>query len=115
FRALDKNGRELTWEKTDSITWMVKKSNSSPVYISYRVKASRPFVATSFLNEERGYIMPASLLLYVKGKTGIPAELTIRPYKEWNNVATGLDTVKGKRFTYRAPDFDILYDSPILI
>jgi predicted metalloprotease with PDZ domain len=30
-------------------------------------------------------------------------------------VATGLDSIKGKPFTYFAPDYDILYDSPLLM
>jgi predicted metalloprotease with PDZ domain len=29
-------------------------------------------------------------------------------------VATGLDTVAGKRFTFSASNFDVLYDSPLL-
>jgi predicted metalloprotease with PDZ domain len=37
------------------------------------------------------------------------------PYKDWANVATGLDDVPGKKFTYAAADFDVLFDSPLLI
>jgi predicted metalloprotease with PDZ domain len=44
-----------------------------------------------------------------------PVQVTVVPDGKWNRVATGLDSVAGKKFTYTAPDFDILYDSPLLV
>jgi predicted metalloprotease with PDZ domain len=41
--------------------------------------------------------------------------VAIKPYSTWRNVATGLDSISGNRFVYVAPDYDILYDSPILV
>jgi predicted metalloprotease with PDZ domain len=43
-----------------------------------------------------------------------PVQVTVVPDSKWNRVATGLDSIPGKKFTYTAPDFDILYDCPIL-
>jgi predicted metalloprotease with PDZ domain len=33
----------------------------------------------------------------------------------WSKIATGLETISGKPNQFTAPDFDILYDCPILI
>jgi predicted metalloprotease with PDZ domain len=44
-----------------------------------------------------------------------PVQVTVVPDSKWRNVATGLDSIAGKKFTYSAPDLDILYDSPILV
>ena len=35
--------------------------------------------------------------------------------KRWKNIATGLQQVNGKKDEFTAPDFDILYDSPLLV
>src|SRR5690606_30518051 len=37
----------------------------------------------------------------------------IIPHAGWSTVSTGLEPVEGKSFTYAAPNFDILFDSPI--
>ncbi len=114
FRATDLSGNTVQWENTALNTWKVI-NNHQPVVIHYDVKATRPFVATSFLDTTHGYIVPASLFLYVNGKINHPVTVTVKPYEKWTAVATGLDSVNGQRFVYTAPDFDILYDCPILI
>lgn len=53
--------------------------------------------------------------MHEAGKILKPSVVTIKPFSQWKNVATGLDSIAGKHFTYTAPDFDALYDSPILI
>src|SRR5690606_2155755 len=37
----------------------------------------------------------------------------IVPHPSWSKVSTGLEPIKEQPFTYYAPDFDILFDSPI--
>jgi hypothetical protein len=36
-----------------------------------------------------------------------PVQVTVVPDEKWDRVATGLDSLPGKKFTYSAPDFDI--------
>lgn len=52
--------------------------------------------------------------MYVDGQLNHPVTLTVKPYSEWKQVSTGLDPVKGSTNTFTAPDFDRLYDCPIL-
>jgi predicted metalloprotease with PDZ domain len=115
FSAKDSKGNSLSWKRSGKTGWSVPARNVKQLHIEYDVKTSRKFVATSFLDEEHGYITPASVFMYVSGKINTPSEIEIKPYKNWNRVATGLDSVANKKFTYTASDFDILYDSPMLI
>lgn len=115
FHAADGIGKQLAWEKTTENCWRVCSNHSPEIRIAYDVLATTPFVANCYLDENRGYIMPAGMFFHVADRFDQPVTLTIKPYGSWTNIATGLDTVPGKKNTFFAPDFDILYDSPILI
>ena len=115
FHATDSAGKQLAWEKTTENSWRVCSNHSSQIKLAYDVLAITPFVANSYLDENRGYVMPAGIFFHVANRIHQPVTLAIKPYGSWTDIATGLETVPGKKNTYVAPDFDILYDSPILI
>jgi len=130
FRAVDAEGRELRWEKTTDNTWRVATaaveggrapSVRAVVTVSYDVAATKAFVAQPWLDSTRGYIAPAGVFLYVDGYLRRPVTVEVRPWKGWSKVATGLEPVGAermgveKKYVFRAEDFDILYDSPILM
>ena len=69
----------------------------------------------NYLDENRGYIAPTGLFLYPAGLIKHAVSVTIEPYSKWTTVATGLDAVKGKCYTFFAPDYDVLFDSPVLM
>lgn len=114
FKATDETGKELKWEKTTGNTWRVFSKNANNVNLTYEIKTSRSFVASPFVDETRGYILPAGVFLYIDKMISHPVQVTVVPDEKWDRVATGLDSIAGKKFTYTAPDFDILYDSPLL-
>ena len=115
LRATDGTGKDLKWEKTNDNTWRVSSNNSNIVNLSYEIKTVRPFVATAYVDETRAYILPAAVFLHIDKTINHPVQVIVAPDRKWNRVATGLDSMPGKKFTYSAPDFDILYDSPILV
>jgi predicted metalloprotease with PDZ domain len=115
FNASTSSGKTLKWIKNSKNGWNVWTEKATSIVLSYDVKATTPFVAANYLDETRGYIAPTGLFLYPATMISHPVTVTIELYNKWSGVATGLDTVKGKRFTYYAPDFDILFDSPILM
>jgi predicted metalloprotease with PDZ domain len=115
FRASDGAGRALAWSKTVKNTWHVDSHNAASVTVSYDVYAFNNFVAESFLDDTRGYITPAGVFLHVAGRIQHPVTLTIHPHSGWSTVASGLDPVEGSPNTFSAPDFDLLYDCPILM
>lgn len=115
FRAEDEAGNLLSWEKTAKNAWRVNAGRYSTIKVSYDAYAFNPAVFDSFLDDSRGFILPAGVFMYVGGRLGNPVTVTVKPCREWRQVSTGLDPVEGTQNTYYAPDFDILYDCPILV
>lgn len=114
FVATDATGRPLNWEKTDSNSWKINWPRTGSVKVSYDVKAARAFVANSYLDTTRGYIVPTSVCMYPEGGIQKPVRITVKPYKGWKQVVTGLDKIPGQAHSFTAPDYDVLYDSPLL-
>jgi predicted metalloprotease with PDZ domain len=115
FRAEDGAGNPLAWEKTAKNIWRVKSGKDASIAVSYDVYAFNRSVADSTLDDERGFISPTGVFMHVAGRIQHPVTVTVRPYQNWTRVSTGLDPVEGRPNTFFAPDFDILYDCPILI
>ena len=114
FRATDR-GHVLPWEKVTRNTWRVVTSGASEIVVDYDVSAGASFVAQNFLDENRAYIAPPGLFLYVAGRLQRPVTVTLQAPDNWTTVATGLDPVPKRPHTFFATDFDVLYDSPILM
>jgi predicted metalloprotease with PDZ domain len=115
FTATNSSGKSLPWKKNAANSWRVHTGGLASVKIAYDVKATSSFVASNYLDEARGYIAPTGLYLHPSGFIKQPVTLAIEPFEKWTIVATGLDTMKGKRHVFTAPDYDILYDSPVLM
>jgi len=114
FSAKDASGKPLAWERSSKNGWTVKQGKSSSIVIEYDVYAFARSVADSYLDDIQGFISPTGVFIYPAEKIQHPVKLKIIPFKEWNKVTTGLDPVENEPNTFFAPDFDILYDSPIL-
>jgi len=116
FRAEDGAGRPLAWEKVTRNTWRVVTGNAPVVLLNYDVYGTISFAAQNFLGENRAYISPAGLFLHVAGQLQHPVTVAIQLPPNWTRIATGLDDdAAGRANTFVAPDFDVLYDSPILM
>ncbi|MEJ8757223.1 M61 family peptidase [Pontibacter sp. H259] len=115
FTATAKGSRKLKWKKIAKNGWRVYNPSHKNITVTYTIKATTPFVAKNYLDTTRAYISPAGMFLHVAGELNQPVTLTIKPYKGWQHIATGLNTVPGKKNQFVAPDFDTFYDSPLLI
>ncbi len=112
FAATDGNGNSLPWAKTDKNTWRVTSRGARQWKVNYRVYANELTVRTNELNSDHGFWNNAALLMYPEGGLGRPSTLKVLPVNNWK-VATGLPPVSGQANTFRAENFDILYDSPV--
>jgi predicted metalloprotease with PDZ domain len=83
--------------------------------LTYTVTTPRAFVATAYIDQNRAFIKPAALFMHEEGKLNLPVIIRLQTPAEWPVVATGLNAFQGKKNQYFAPDFDILYDSPLLV
>ncbi|MCK7462235.1 MAG: hypothetical protein MZU84_09295 [Sphingobacterium sp.] len=87
----------------------------STAVVSYDVYAFNRFCADSYLGDDGGFITPAGMFMHVAGRLQDPVSVTVVPAPGWKAVSTGLDPVAGNPNTFAAPDFDTLYDCPILV
>ena len=113
FEARDGGSRALAWTKANKNTWRVETSGAREVRVRYSVYANELSVRTAELNDRHGFWNNANLLVYPDGLLGAPSTLKVEPFGEWK-VATGLPAAGGAANTFRAENFDVLYDSPFL-
>ena len=111
FAATDATGQPLKWEKINKDTWRVTTNGAREWRAKYRVYANELSVRTSELNSSHAFWNNANLLMYLDGFLKSPATVHVLAPDVWK-VATGLPGVPGQRNTFRAENFDILYDSP---
>src|SRR2546421_3726004 len=110
--SADANGRPLEWTKINKNTWRVKTNGAREWRATYRVYANELSVRTNELNSDHAFWNNAALLMYPEGLLNAPSTLHILAPQPWK-VATGLPPVPGQKNTFRAENFDILYDSPV--
>ncbi len=111
FSVRDANGTELSWRKISKNTWQVDSKGVKELNATYHVYSNELTVRTNELNDEHAFWNNAALLLFVKDQLRAPASISVEPFGNWR-VATGLPRVEGEANTFRAENFDILYDSP---
>ena len=111
FAATGAAGQPLKWEKINKDTWRVTTNGVREWRATYRVYANELSVRTSELNSSHAFWNNANLLMYLDGFLKSPSTVHVLAPDVWK-VATGLPGVPGQRNTFRAENFDILYDSP---
>ena len=109
--SADSGGRPLEWTKTNKNTWSVKTNGARQWRATYRVYANEFSVRTNELNSDHAFWNNAALLIYPEGGISKPSTLRVVPANGWK-IATGLPPVDGQPNTFRADNFDLLYDSP---
>jgi predicted metalloprotease with PDZ domain len=111
FAAKDASGRALAWRKLNKNTWRIETNGANEIVATYSVYANELSVRTNELNDEHAFWNNAALLMFPAGWIKAPATLKVVPYGDWK-IATGLAPVANQPNTFRAENFDVLYDSP---
>src|SRR6185369_3805280 len=111
FAVTDEAGRPLKWEKTNKNTWRIFTNGARAWQATYVVYANELSVRTSELNSDHAFWNNANLLMYLDGFLKSPSTVHVLAPDVWK-VATGLPLAPGPKNTFRAENFDILYDSP---
>ncbi|HXC96839.1 MAG TPA: PDZ domain-containing protein [Edaphobacter sp.] len=115
FHAKGAAGHELAWEKVTKNTWRVVAENAPVIVLEYDVFGNTSFAANNYLGEDRGYLSPSGLFMNLAGHLQHPVTVAIQMPSNWKVISTGLEAAHAQANTFEAPDFDVLYDSPILI
>jgi predicted metalloprotease with PDZ domain len=111
FAVKDAAGRRLEWEKSDKNTWQIETKGAKEIVATYQVYSNELTVRTNELNDEHAFWNNAALLMFPDGHLNAPSTISVVPHSNWK-IATGLPRVTGQANTFRAPNFDVLYDSP---
>ena len=111
FAVKDAGGRNLPWRKVNKNTWQVDAKGANEIVASYRVYSNELTVRTNELNDEHAFWNNAALLMFPKDHLKAASTVKVNPYGNWK-VATGLPKLAGQTNTFRAENFDVLYDSP---
>ena len=111
FGVKDAAGGDLTWQKTNKNTWAVDTKGSKEIVVTYQVYANELTVRTNELNDEHGFWNNAATMMFVKDQLKVSSTVAVKPFGNWK-VATGLPKADSGTNTFRAENFDVLYDSP---
>ena len=113
--AATPDGRTLAVEKTDKNRWRVTTGGARAVTVRYRVYAREMSVRTNWVEAGFAMINGAPTYLTPVDEVKRPYEVIIQPAAEWRVSTTALPELGGGAHRYRAPDYDTLVDSPILV
>jgi len=113
--ARDEKGESIPVEKIIDNTWDISGIKNKAFFVNYSVSTKKQFVANSYVDSAYAYIVPGNTFLYAEGFLNNPVSVKLQFGNGWKNVATGLEQVAGSPHEFTAPDFDMLYDCPILI
>lgn len=111
FDVKNSSGADLSWQKSSKNTWTIKTGGAKEVKATYRVYSNELTVRTNEVNSEHAFWNNAAALMFVKGQLAAPSTVTVNPYGDWK-IATGLPQLPGSANTFKAPNFDVLFDSP---
>ena len=115
FQARDGQGRRLGWEQVTPHTWRVVTGHAPIVILSYDVAATRPFVADNSISTTSAFLAPPGTFLYLPGQLALPATVTFHLPPSWRRISSGLAPVAGRPRTFTASNFNLLFDSPVLM
>lgn len=113
FVAKASDGAPLKAVKQDKNTWRIFHDGQD-VQVDYGVYAFEESVRTSLIDQDRAFLNPAGVFLYLDGKKNLSYTIEINLPDGWTKISTGLPRIAEKPI-FHAEDVDILFDSPIEI
>jgi predicted metalloprotease with PDZ domain len=112
-KAVNDKGRAIKVEKISKNTWRIYNESSTKIMFTYKVYAFELSVRTSFIDASHGYLNGSSIFMFPDGFINLPSVLTVKPFKTWKEISTGLSPVAADKYVLAVPNYDILADSPI--
>jgi predicted metalloprotease with PDZ domain len=109
--SVTSGGKSLAWEKINKNTWSIQTGGAKEIVAKYRVYSNELTVRTNELNDEHAFWNNGALLMFPAGQLSAASTVKVEPFGKWK-VGTGLPAVGNSPNTFRASNFDVLYDSP---
>jgi predicted metalloprotease with PDZ domain len=109
------DGQPLVVEKTNGNHWRVGTRGERFVKLSYRVFCNQRSVTTNYVDADYGVFNGAPTFITLAENARRPHDVRIELPPGWTAAMTGLDDAPGGRPNqFRATDYEMLVDSPIV-
>ena len=115
FSAQDVQGQKLEWRKEGLNRWRVSLPENGCAQVTYRVYANRRDVASSRVEGDIAFVAPNGVFMYVDGQQDHPVTVRFQLPDNWAHIATGMKPHADDSCAFTPQDFDVLYDSPLLL
>ena len=113
--ALGADGRVLDVDKSKKNHWRVATGGAPTITLKYRVYCREMSVRTNWVEADFALLNGAPTFITLADLSPRPHEVVINPASGWKRSITALPAMPGGDHRYRAPDYDTLVDSPIVI
>jgi len=113
--AAGPDGRALDVDKSKKNHWRIATGGAPSITIKYRVYCREMSVRTNWVESDFALINGAPTFITLADLAPRPHEVVINPAPGWKRSVTALPDMGGGDHHYRAPDYDTLVDSPIVI
>lgn len=113
--ATGPGGRALEIDKSVKNRWRIGTGGAPSVTVNYRVYARELTMRTNWVDADFALLNGAPTFITLADPTPRPHEVIINPAPSWRRSLTGLPEISGGEHRYRAPDYDTLVDSPIVV
>jgi predicted metalloprotease with PDZ domain len=115
FAATAPGGQKLLVEQPRKNRWKIHTNGSSAITISYRLLCQTRFVTGNWVGEDYAVLNGPSTYITLAEQKPRPHEVTLQLPEKWKKTMTGLEPAgDSKANYYRAANYDVLTDSPIV-
>lgn len=115
LRARTPDGTALATEQTTKNRWRITTAGMPVVVLSYRVFCAQRSVTTNWVGADYAVLNGAPTFMTIAEHVRRPHEVRLELPAGWTHAMTGLENAPGGRANhFRAADYEMLVDSPIL-
>ena len=109
------DGRALNVDKSKKNHWRIATGGAPTITLKYRVYCREMSVRTNWVETDFALLNGAPTFITLADLSPRPHEVILNPASGWKRSITALPAMGGGDHRYRAPDYDTLVDSPIVI
>lgn len=113
--AVGADGRLLDVDKSRKNHWRVATGGAPSITLKYRVYSREMSVRTNWVETDFALLNGAPTFITLADLSPRPHEVVINLAPGWKRSITPLPALAGGDHRYRAPDYDTLVDSPIVV